>query len=124
MIDVSLPLHTESTNAKLRVHWRTLRAKAKRERGVVALVLRSAGLRELAPAERAVVTLVRTQVPRSRGLDDDNLRGALKAVRDEVAKALGVDDKEPRVTWRYAETRGSEHGVRIVIEGDRLGDLL
>lgn len=38
-------------------------------------------------------------------LDDDNLRGALKAVRDGVADRLGVDDRDPRVTWEYAQER-------------------
>lgn len=116
LCDVSIPLHTESTNDKLRANRFALRRKSKKERGDVALVMGFALKRPLHPGEHAVVALVRTQVPRSRGLDDDNLRGALKAVRDEVAKALGVDDKCERVLWTYGEVKGPEHGVRIAIE--------
>lgn len=47
-------------------------------------------------------------------LDDDNLRGALKAVRDEVAARLGIDDKLP--IWDYAQERARAHSVRIEIE--------
>lgn len=36
-------------------------------------------------------------------LDDDNLRGAFKAHRDGVADWLGIDDRDDRVQWRYAQ---------------------
>jgi hypothetical protein len=52
-----------------------------------------------------------------RKLDDDNLRGALKAVRDGVADALGLDDRHPLIEWHYAQDRAGprEIGVRITI---------
>jgi hypothetical protein len=50
-----------------------------------------------------VVTLVR--LAPSSGLDDDNIRGALKSVRDGVADALGVDDRDPDVSWVYEQRR-------------------
>lgn len=48
------------------------------------------------PALPVVVTLVRCS---PRLLDDDNAVGAMKAVRDEVAAWLGVDDRDPRVRF-------------------------
>lgn len=58
-------------------------------------------------------TVLMTRVAPSAGVDDDNLAGALKGVRDEVAKWLGVDDRNRRqVRYRYAQMRG-EWGVRI-----------
>lgn len=48
-----------------------------------------------------------TRMAPSNGLDDDNLVGALKGVRDAVAKFLGVDDKDRmQVRYRYAQRRG------------------
>ena len=40
------------------------------------------------------------------GLDDDNLAGAFKAIRDEVAKYFGVGDgpKGP-IKWKYAQKK-------------------
>ena len=32
-------------------------------------------------------------------LDDDNLTGSAKHVRDGIADALGIDDGDPRITW-------------------------
>jgi len=51
-------------------------------------------------------------------LDTDNLAGACKAVRDEIARWLGVDDG-PRgpVTWEVAQTRGDGYAVRVEISG-------
>ena len=56
------------------------------------------------PALPCTVLLVR--VAPSNGLDSDNLQGALKACRDGVAEWLGVDDRDPRVAWRYDQRRG------------------
>lgn len=56
------------------------------------------------PALPCVVTL--TRVAPSNGLDGDNLQGSLKACRDGVADWLKVDDRDPRVTWLYAQRRG------------------
>ena len=51
-------------------------------------------------------------------LDSDNAAGACKAVRDEVAALLGVDDG-PRgpVTWMVEQLRERAYGVRIEITG-------
>lgn len=51
-------------------------------------------------------------------LDDDNLRGSLKSVRDGVADALGIADNDGRVRWEYAQEkckRGA-YCVRVQIE--------
>jgi hypothetical protein len=44
-----------------------------------------------------------------QGLDDDNLRGSLKAVRDAAAKWVGVDDADPRVRYAYEQRCGEWH---------------
>lgn len=48
-------------------------------------------------------TVTLTRVAPSKGLDGDNLQGALKAVRDAVADVLGIDDGSSDITWRYAQ---------------------
>ena len=49
------------------------------------------------------VTLTRVA---PRALDSDNLASAFKAIRDEVAAKLGVNDNDPRVTWSYGQGKG------------------
>lgn len=111
---VLIPLKTSSTNTKLRLHWRALRRASKKERDVVRLVLAARfDVAKLRAALPVVVVLER----RSPGiLDGDNLQGALKAVRDEVAAFLGVDDGGDSVTWSYRQQRTSQYGVHISIE--------
>jgi hypothetical protein len=54
----------------------------------------------------------------SRGvLDGDNLVSAFKPVRDAVAAWIGLDDANPRVTWRYHQERGPT-GIRLRIQSD------
>jgi hypothetical protein len=60
-----------------------------------------------------VVTMVRYC---ARLLDDDNLAGSFKPMRDAIAKYLNVDDADPRVRWEcgQVETRGAQ-GVSVKI---------
>ena len=61
----------------------------------------------------ARVTLTRLGGQR---LDGDNLASAFKAVRDCVARRLGVDDGDPAVEWEYAQEPGGPEGIRITVE--------
>lgn len=47
-------------------------------------------------ADRLAIVLT---VHSIREMDDDNLAGALKYYRDEVARFLDIDDSDPRVKW-------------------------
>ena len=94
-----------------REHWRKRARRVKGERAMVALSL----LAVERPALPCTVLLTR-QGP-SNGLDDDNLSGALKGVRDEIASWLGVDDRlRDVVRYRYEQRRAKEWGVEIQFE--------
>lgn len=60
----------------------------------------------------AIVRMVRVAPAR---LDADNLGRAFKAVQDEVASWLGVDDGNPVVEWHVGQQKGApkEYGVRL-----------
>lgn len=103
---IVVPLRT-SPGQNAREHWAVKAKRVKAEREAVAWSLTAA----TKPALPCSVLLTRVS-PRA-GLDDDNLVGSLKSVRDEVARWLGVDDRERfRVRYRYAQTVGP-WGVRI-----------
>ncbi len=49
-------------------------------------------------------------------MDDDNLQSAFKAIRDEIARLVGVDDGPGNGwTWKYEQRKGPK-GVEIRIE--------
>lgn len=103
---IQIPLRT-GRGMNAREHWRARAARVKAERGTVFWHL----LQALKPDVPCSVLL--TRVAPSNGLDDDNLAGSLKSVRDEVAQWLGVDDKDRQtVRYRYAQRRGP-WGVEI-----------
>ena len=89
-------------------------ARVKQTRQAVDLALRKT-LRTR-PALPLVVTV--TRVAPGRGLDEhDNLPGACKHVVDAVAAWLGIDDRDPRISWRYAQcSDGRTVGVGIRFE--------
>jgi hypothetical protein len=83
--------------------------RVKAQRNAVALAMKSdrRGLLDahakLARGEDLRCVLTRCS---PRKLDDDNLASAFKAIRDEVAKQLGVDDGGTRVEWVYKQMPG------------------
>ena len=52
-----------------------------------------------------------------RPLDDDNLTGACKPLRDAIATRLGIDDGDGRIAWdcQQVATKGGE-GVIVRVE--------
>jgi hypothetical protein len=122
-IRIRVPIRTVS-EANQREHWAVKARRVVAQRQAVAWAWLSA---RLAVAVPCIVTMTRIA---PRELDDDNLRGALKAVRDEVALLLGLpaarprkgqrwliaDDRDPRVEWHYGRHRGAPGEYAVVIE--------
>ncbi len=100
------PIRTAS-GMNARENWRVRARRVKAERSTTALVL-AAHTKPVLPC-----SVLLTRVAPSNGLDDDNLCGALKGVRDEIARWVGVDDRD-RATVRYLYTqRRGPWGVEI-----------
>lgn len=104
MTAVMLPIKTIS-EMNARCHWAARASRAKRQRRVAWTLTPQHPL-------PVVVTLTRYS---AGTLDDDNLRSALKAVRDGIAERLGVPDNDPRVEWRYAQAKAKrgDFGVQV-----------
>lgn len=50
-----------------------------------------------------------------RVLDDDNLQGACKSLRDSIAETLGIDDGDKRISWTYHQIIDRYEGVAVKI---------
>jgi len=121
---VTLPIYARS-EANNRDNRFVKAKRAKEQRGVVRAMVHgnASGVLKLAklitPAPAFTVTLTRVHRKSARPLDDDNLRGSLKAVRDGVADALGIDDGEiRRLRFSYAQEPGRDYAVRIEITSE------
>lgn len=92
-----------------RVHWRARNERKKAERESVAWAL----VGKTKPATPCVLTI--TRLAPGNGLDDDNLAGACKNVRDELAAWMGVDDRHRDIVrYEYANERGP-WGIRVEV---------
>lgn len=86
--------------------------RVRKERLAVFGALRSRGV-PMPPPLPVVVTLTRVS---QRAMDSDGAIASLKSVRDEVARWLGVDDRDTAdLVWMYGQDKGPM-GVRIEIE--------
>lgn len=123
-ISFEVPLRT-GRGQNDREHWRVRAKRVEREKQAVLLAAAAYEpvpgcrlddlLAEMARRGPVVVTL--TRIAPSGGLDEeDNLTGSLKAIRDAMAKVLGLpNDRAPeRVTWKYKQVRGP-WAVRIEV---------
>jgi len=118
VITVTLPIRLVS-EANRRDHWA---AKAKRvasQRRLVKMALwaktRMCRVYEKSLAGYAYeITLTRIG---PRTLDSDNIQGAFKGVRDQIAECIGVDDGSPRLTWVYGQEKSGPktYAIRIQI---------
>lgn len=118
MIQVTIPIRT-TTGLNSRESWQARAKRVKRERSATMQALlafvhwgaKTALLRVLAGAGVVSVHLERVSPRRA---DEDNVVGGLKAVRDEVAAWLGIDDGDPRIVWSYSQARGP-FAVRVAM---------
>ena len=113
---IEIPLRTVS-EANARDHWSKKARRVKHHRSTARLLTQQAARATALPVD---VTL--TRIAPSSGLDDDNLAGALKSVRDGIADAFGVDDRDPRIVWRCAQGRGKQYWVEVEIAGAQGGE--
>lgn len=68
---------------------------------------------------RLPITVLFMRVYPSQGkpMDDDNLVGSFKYIRDAIAELFGVDDKDKRIKWECGQkkVKGADYGVHVKI---------
>lgn len=126
-VTVEIPMALPSV-ANLREHWAAKARRVKAQRAAVMLAMKAQRVQWQLDGEPgpwwplhggAVLRVTLTRVA-PRALDDDNAVSAAKGVRDAVAAYFGVDDRDPRVTWRYAQSKGKAC-VRLSFDAPRRG---
>lgn len=130
IVSVTAPIHVKSENEIRSLSFVSpfaLPAYTKRTRTDVAHVLtqlpRPPATKPDGKPNRFVVLLTRISVGY---LDDDNLRGSFKAVRDQIASWLGIDDGHERIRFVYAQEgckRGIS-GIRIEVRDETDGETV
>jgi hypothetical protein len=116
---VVVPIRTISAS-NVREHWAVRAKRVNKERFAALCMMQGTAKAEdvnrIALLSRfPVIRLTRVTGPRGRTLDDDNLRGCLKAIRDGVADSLSINDNDPRVSWYYAQRKGAVWVVEVEV---------
>lgn len=106
---ITVPVRTQSITNQ-RIHHMKLARQKRSERDAVSWSWRQARPQVKLPM---VVKLTRVA---PRELDDDNLVASCKAVRDQIAAELDVDDRDKRIKWEYAQRKGKTREYAVEIE--------
>jgi hypothetical protein len=102
----TIPIELPSLS-NARMNWRRMATLKKDQRIATYLCIPRGSI----PPLPLLITITRIG---PRRLDDDNLAAACKYVRDEIARAVGVDDGSDQYTWRYEQRKG-KYGIEVEI---------
>ena len=96
------------SEANMREHYmaKARRVKAHRKAGWAIVKSSKATL-------PCTVTLTRIGV---RKLDDDNLAGAFKGLRDGIADGFGIADNDHRIIFKYDQKKGAPKEYAVQVE--------
>lgn len=108
-----LTLPSRSNASNLHHFGRAALAKAQRNAGRLVIGFHFARALTTLPLEVNLVVRITREAPKP--LDDDNLAGACKSLRDGIADALGVDDRDPRVCWLCDQSKSKTPSVLIEV---------
>lgn len=115
LIELGWPAKPLWPNFRSRSHWPKTRAlAAAKKEGWAAALSAMRGGRFTHEGER-IGFVITAYPPTIRHADDDNVTSAVKASRDGIAKALGVDDSyfDQRLQWGEPV----KHGKIVVVVG-------
>lgn len=109
-VTIRIPIRTQS-EANMREHWAPKANRAKVQRQTVEWHVRAK-----APPPDGPLDIYLTRIA-PRALDGDNLQTSFKAIRDGIAKALGLrDDREGKhVDWFYSQERGQPKEYAVLV---------
>ena len=117
-VEFDIPIRLRS-GLNCREHWAVKAKRVREERLATAVWMRP--ILRLAPHQVPPVTLAPPFVVTitrvgPRRMDDDNVAGGAKGVRDEIARQLGVNDGDTdAVRFVYGQRLGP-YGVRVRIQ--------
>lgn len=88
------------SEANQREHWAAKSKRKKQQQRDFSILWRQRKGCNIEPP--SVVTFTRHAC---RVMDSDNLAGAFKHIRDQLAREIGIDDGDERVHYRYDQKR-------------------
>jgi hypothetical protein len=114
---VRIGIKTESINFLLGMHHFARAKLTKMHRTETWKAMRHTGFGQMSDSVK--VTMTRES---AGSLDDDNLRGALKACRDGIADWLGINDNDKRVEWVYQQRQVPRGTYAVVVQVEHLNE--
>lgn len=104
------PLHTVSeANYSGKLREKMKRKKMQRRYAYMSL-------RERKRVWTAPMTVTLTRVAPRRLDEGDNLNMSFKSIRDGIADAVGVDDRDSSYIWVYKQKKGKPREYAVIVE--------
>lgn len=134
-VTFALPIRIEGANRDKRMgigpkmirrRFAQVNAAKRQRKGAYFAVLANtspSGRTKLKRGPYLVVTITRLSAGE---LDDDNLRAGCKHIRDGIADAFKLNDRDPMLRWLYVQERcaAKSYSIRVTIESMEKVDLV
>lgn len=115
-LKIQLPWPPKGLSPNDRVHHMVLYRLKKNYKNACCLAAIAAGAWKVKPILGRVKIIFEFYPPDRRRRDLDNCIGSMKSGADGVAAALGVDDSEWEVSYRFGDSTGGFVNVSICVE--------
>lgn len=110
-----IPIRPVNRNNR-RMHWAALHRATKAERHAACLITRSVlDASATGKIERLGAIVRLTRIGKRKMDKGDNLNSCLKAIRDGVADAIGIDDGDDRLQWEYDQRTEGRYAVEVEV---------
>ena len=110
-----LPIQPVNRNNQ-RMHWAKLHRLTRAERHAACLITRSVlDASATAKIERLGAIVRLTKINKRRFYKGDNLNSSLKAIRDGIADAIGINDGDDRLEWEYDQRTEGRYAVEVEV---------
>ena len=117
LLTVKIPGLVPRGTLNSREYWAARVRRVRKEHSQVSLALKLWEAKNGSPPPMPWVVILTRRSPGK--MDDDNAFGAMKGVRDALARWVGVDDGDDGFTWLYRLVRCDRKTAGTVIEIQR-----
>lgn len=116
-VTIDLPIKTVNPLNGQWTHWRKRRKLVNAEKETTTMIVKPRLEKGRIPC-----SVVLTRKHWAKPMDSDAVPPSLKAIRDAIAKCIGIDDGDARIQWSYQQAKCKHKDFGVIVEIRYVGE--